>query len=201
MLPVTLANSRRHHPAGRRARVVLCGIPAVPRGPQHLRVHSRRAAGDVDCRRWQHRDAPHLGPRRRTGRRADPQPRVPPRRGAGGRLRLARCWRRCCSGAAAGDPHTLVVVLFAIAGAVAASMLQRYVIVAGTAFGGAWTALVGAMALVGDKAAAKAASVNDVWVVYPLDPAPGRKMAADCVAGAGARRPRRSIEVRQARTS
>ena len=78
-------------------------------------------------------------------------------------------------GRGGGDPHTLVVVLFAIAGAVAASMLQRYVIVAGTAFGGAWTALVGAMALVGDKAAAKAASANDVWVVYPLDPAPGRK--------------------------
>ena len=78
-------------------------------------------------------------------------------------------------GRGGGDPHTLVVVLFAIAGAVAASMLQRYVIVAGTAFGGAWTALVGAMALVGDKAAAKAASTNDVWVVYPLDPAPGRK--------------------------
>jgi hypothetical protein len=68
----------------------------------------------------------------------------------------------------------LVVVLFAIAGAVAASMLQRYVIIAGTAFGGAWTALVGAMALVGDRAAAKAASANNVWVVYPLDPAPGR---------------------------
>jgi Domain of unknown function (DUF4203) len=77
-------------------------------------------------------------------------------------------------GRGGGDPHTLVVVLFAIAGAVAASTLQRYVIVAGTAFGGAWTALVGAMALVGDKAAAKAATVNDVWVVYPLDPAPGR---------------------------
>jgi hypothetical protein len=77
-------------------------------------------------------------------------------------------------GRGGGDPHTVVVVLFAIAGAVAASMLQRHVIVAGTAFGGAWTALVGAMALVGDKAAAKAASTNDVWVVYPLDPAPGR---------------------------
>jgi hypothetical protein len=78
-------------------------------------------------------------------------------------------------GRGGGDPHTLVVVLFAIAGAVGASMMQRYVIIAGTAFGGAWTALVGAMALVGDKAAAKAASANDVWVVYPLDPAPGRR--------------------------
>ena len=78
-------------------------------------------------------------------------------------------------GRGGGDPHTLVIVLFAIAGAVAASILQRYVIIAGTAFGGAWTALVGAMALVGDKVAAKAASANDVWVVYPLDPAPGRR--------------------------
>jgi hypothetical protein len=77
-------------------------------------------------------------------------------------------------GRGGAEPHTVVVVLFAIAGAVGASMMQRYVIVAGTAFGGAWTALVGAMALVGDKAAAKAASANNVWVVYPLDPAPGR---------------------------
>jgi hypothetical protein len=77
-------------------------------------------------------------------------------------------------GRGGSEPHMLVVVLFAIAGAVAASMLQRYVIIAGTAFGGAWTALVGAMALVGDRAAAKAASANNVWVVYPLDPAPGR---------------------------
>jgi hypothetical protein len=73
------------------------------------------------------------------------------------------------------EPNALIVVLFAIAGAVAASILQRYVIIVGTAFGGAWTAIVGALALVGDKAAAKAASVNDVWVVYPLDPAPGRR--------------------------
>ena len=54
-------------------------------------------------------------------------------------------------------------------------LLQRFVIIIGTAFGGAWTALVGGLALVGDRAAQAAASANNVWVVYPLDPAPGKE--------------------------
>ena len=37
------------------------------------------------------------------------------------------------------------------------------------------TNIVGAMALVGDRTAMAAAAANDVWVVYPLDPAPGRQ--------------------------
>ena len=78
-------------------------------------------------------------------------------------------------GRSGSEPHVLIVVLFAVIGAVAAMQLQRYVIVTGTAFGGAWTALVGALALAGDRAAAAAASANNVWVVYPLDPAPGRR--------------------------
>lgn len=72
-----------------------------------------------------------------------------------------------------GEPHVLVVVLFAVAGAVAAMMLQRFVVVIGTAFGGAWTMLVGGLALFGDRAAQAAAASNNVWVLYPLDPAPG----------------------------
>jgi hypothetical protein len=51
--------------------------------------------------------------------------------------------------------------------------LQRYVIILGTAFGGAWTMIVGAMALVGDGPARAAVAAN-VWVLYPLDPVPGR---------------------------
>ena len=78
-------------------------------------------------------------------------------------------------GRSGSEPHVLIVILFAVIGAVAAMQLQRYVIVTGTAFGGAWTALVGALALAGDRAAAAAASANNVWVVYPLDPAPGRR--------------------------
>ena len=73
------------------------------------------------------------------------------------------------------DPHFLVVVFLAIAGAAASMYLQRYFIIVGTSFGGAWTLIVGAMALVGDRTAMAAAAANNVWVVYPLDPAPGRQ--------------------------
>jgi hypothetical protein len=73
------------------------------------------------------------------------------------------------------DPSVFVVVLFSIAGAVGATYLQRYFIIVGTAFGGAWTMIVGAMALVGDRAALKAATTGDVWVAYPLNPAPGQR--------------------------
>ena|SRR6266850_649782 len=73
------------------------------------------------------------------------------------------------------DPRVFVVVLFSIAGAVGATYLQRYFIIVGTAFGGAWTMIVGAMALVGDRAALRAAASGDVWVAYPLNPAPGQR--------------------------
>ena len=77
--------------------------------------------------------------------------------------------------AADRDPGVFVVVLLAIAGAVGAVYLQRYFIIVGTAFGGAWMMLVGAMALIGDPGALSAAAAGDVWVVYPLTPAPGRE--------------------------
>jgi hypothetical protein len=73
------------------------------------------------------------------------------------------------------EPHFLVIAFSAVAGAVASMYLQRYFIIVGTAFGGAWTMIVGAMALVGDRAALAAAAAGDVWVAYPLDPAPGRR--------------------------
>ena len=50
-----------------------------------------------------------------------------------------------------GDPHPFVVVLFSVAGALLATWLQRYVIILATAFGGAWTVLVGGLALMGDR--------------------------------------------------
>ena len=78
---------------------------------------------------------------------------------------------------AAGDraPNFLLVVFLSIAGAAAAMYLQRYFIIVGTGFGGAWTMIVGAMALVGDRAAMAAAASGDVWVAYPLNPAPGQQ--------------------------
>ena len=62
-----------------------------------------------------------------------------------------------------------------MAGALLATWLQRYVIILGTAFGGAWTIIVGALAIMGDRIAAKAASAGDVWVAYPMNPAPGQR--------------------------
>lgn len=73
------------------------------------------------------------------------------------------------------DPHYLAVVLMAIAGATAATYLQRYFIIVGTGFGGAWTIIVGAMALLGDQASLAAAAAGDVWVAYPMNPAPGQR--------------------------
>jgi len=72
-----------------------------------------------------------------------------------------------------GDPHPAVVIIFSVAGAVVAAWLQRYVIILGTAFGGAWTLLVGGLAVMGDSGPLKAAASGDVWVAYPLNPAPG----------------------------
>jgi hypothetical protein len=73
-----------------------------------------------------------------------------------------------------GDPHPYVVVLAAVAGAWLATWLQRYVTIVGTAFAGAWAVLVGALAVAGDKAKLAAAAAGDVWVPYPLQPAPGQ---------------------------
>jgi hypothetical protein len=53
--------------------------------------------------------------------------------------------------------------------------LQRYFIIVGTGFGGAWTMIVGAMALIGNPRALAAAAAGDVWVAYPLNPAPDQQ--------------------------
>jgi len=74
-----------------------------------------------------------------------------------------------------GEPHPVIVILFAVVGALGALALQRYVIIVGTAFGGAWTTLVGALAFLGDRSASAAAAQGDVWLAYPLNPAPGQQ--------------------------
>ena len=71
-------------------------------------------------------------------------------------------------------PNVFVVILCSAIGAAAAMYLQRYFIIVGTAFGGAWTMIVGAMALFGDAAAMRGVASGNVWVAYPLNPAPGQ---------------------------
>jgi hypothetical protein len=70
------------------------------------------------------------------------------------------------------EPGALVVILCTTLGAIGATYFQRYFIVVGTGYGGAWTLLVGAMALFGGPTLAAAA--RDIWILYPLNPAPGR---------------------------
>jgi uncharacterized protein DUF4203 len=77
--------------------------------------------------------------------------------------------------ASSSDPPALVVILMSVAGALGAMLLQRYVIIVATAFGGAWTMIVGGLAAAGDRGAARAASAADVWILYPLTPAPGQR--------------------------
>jgi len=77
-----------------------------------------------------------------------------------------------------GDPPVVAVIVLAILGAVGAMMLQRYVIIVATAFGGAWTMIVGAIALMETRgvvsAATRTSRAGDVWIMYPTTPAPGQ---------------------------
>ena len=66
-----------------------------------------------------------------------------------------------------GEPHWAVVLVVAAVGAIAAMSFQRYVIILATAFGGAWTMLVGAAALMSGPGARPASAGSEVWVVYP----------------------------------
>ena len=72
------------------------------------------------------------------------------------------------------EPPWYAVIIAAVLGALGALAITRYMIIVGTAFGGAWMMIVGGLALMGNKAAAQAANEGSVWLVYPLDPAPGQ---------------------------
>jgi len=67
----------------------------------------------------------------------------------------------------AGDPPVLAVIVMALVGAIGAMVLQRYVIVIATAFGGAWTMILGGLAIAGDRLAARHAPTQSVWILYP----------------------------------
>ncbi len=76
-----------------------------------------------------------------------------------------------------GDAPAAVVwvVVFAVVGAAASMYLQRYFIIVGTAFGGAWTMLVGTLTLVGQLTVPLEATGEAVWVAYLLDPVQERQ--------------------------
>jgi hypothetical protein len=68
------------------------------------------------------------------------------------------------------DPPAFVIIVLAILGAIGAMVLQRFIIVIGTALVGAWTLILGLMALT-DRSARNGAAGN-AWILYPFAPAP-----------------------------
>jgi hypothetical protein len=71
------------------------------------------------------------------------------------------------------DPPAVAVIALSIAGAVGAMLLQRYVLIFTTAFAGAWTMVVGGLAIAGNPAAMRATATGNVWILYPFTPLSG----------------------------
>jgi hypothetical protein len=71
------------------------------------------------------------------------------------------------------DPPVLAVVLCAVAGAVAATYLQRYFVIVGSGFVGALMIVHAAVALSSGQLGLP--NISTVWVVYPFSPAPGNR--------------------------
>ena len=86
-----------------------------------------------------------------------------------------------------GDPPAAAIIVLAVLGAVGAMVLQRYVIIVATAFGGAWTMLLGALAIA-DRGAERASRVGDVWILYPTTHGDQPALGARRVDCAGRRR-------------
>ena len=74
----------------------------------------------------------------------------------------------------AGDPPTLVIGVVSSAGAIGAMLLQRYVTVVATAFGGAWTLIVGLVNALATRGITRGASATEVWILYPTS-VPGER--------------------------
>ena len=71
------------------------------------------------------------------------------------------------------EPPLPVIVGSAVLGALGSMLLQRYVLIVATAFGGAWTTIIGGLTMAGDKRLSNAAASGDVWILYPMTPSPG----------------------------
>ena len=74
-----------------------------------------------------------------------------------------------------GDPPLVGVVALAVLGAIGALLLQRYVIILATAFGGAWIAILGFIGMRGDRALVTAAAGGDWSVLVPQPSGPGNE--------------------------
>lgn len=69
----------------------------------------------------------------------------------------------------AGDPPAMAIAGVGVVGAIGAMFVQKYVIVIGTAFMGAWTIVLAALNLVpaATPALTRGQSDTEVWIFYP----------------------------------
>ena len=68
---------------------------------------------------------------------------------------------------ATGAPPAWAVVVVGVAGALGAMFVQRYVIVVGTAFAGAWTIMLAAAEAWPSRGITRGASDTEAWILYP----------------------------------
>jgi len=75
-----------------------------------------------------------------------------------------------------GEPGVLVIIAFAVVGALAAWGFQRIAIIVTTSLGGAWTAVSGVAAVMVTQLARRPPKGNaDVWIQYPTSLPPGQR--------------------------
>lgn len=67
-----------------------------------------------------------------------------------------------------GDPPAVAILIVAVAGAIGALFVQKYVIVVGTAFIGAWTIVVWAANAFPVPGLTRGSSNTEVWILYPM---------------------------------
>lgn len=67
------------------------------------------------------------------------------------------------------EPPTMLLVVVAVVGALGALSVARYVVIFGTALAGAWSLIVGGLAIAGEGPAIDASGGGSIWVFYPVD--------------------------------
>ena len=70
------------------------------------------------------------------------------------------------------DPPTALLVVVAVLGALGALSIVRLVVIFGTAIGGSWTTILGALALAEGRVAGVSKATAGIWILYPLGPLP-----------------------------
>ncbi len=76
---------------------------------------------------------------------------------------------------AGADPPAVAVIIASVLGAIGTMILQRYVIIVATAFGGAWTIIVGGLAVASARGIEGLPPAGDPWILYPFTPASGEQ--------------------------